>query len=160
MFRPNAQIVPLPASEQENIYAEAEKASFSVYVPEKIVSGYSIAPRGGVSGGASFGTRHGVDTFQVLFLGPGAGTLHINEYPYQRYLTRYGYTPEEFIGDSKKVPYEGGTAYISDGYTREVPEFQYVQGVTTIRGDTLVKVSYFGTNKLSDEELVEFIAGF
>ena len=61
---------------------------------------------------------------------------------------------------AKIVNSSGQNVYLAESYTINSTKLQYVQGATLVRDNTLIKISYFNSAKLSEADLVELAASF
>ena len=145
----------VPANTQSTIRNEGAKATFITLTPTKMPENFSLSP-------SSLGsaTENGVEAFGLAFEDTKANMVSVRQYNYQDYLQVNNLTANQFLSGTKSVEVSGQNVYLGEPYTINSPRFQYVQGATLVRGNTLIKISYYNTVKISDTSLAELAASF
>lgn len=152
--QPITALSNLPEAAQKSLESTAKQAEFAAFIPTQ-------APKGFVLGGpGSSGQENGVQKYFILFKNSLGDNLQINQYGLSEYLSANDTTLNEIIGGTAGQLVGNRTVYLPKGYTINSRRLQYVQGASFIESGTIVSFSYFGSQKLSDEELLELAGSF
>jgi len=149
------RLTVVAADQQNAILQKSSQASFEIYAPAKLPEGFSVNPNS-VGGGTGAG---GVEEFSAFVSGPRGDNIQIKEYDWQAYLKASGLKEKDIL-NSKSLMVADVKVYLADSYIINSVKRQYVQGATVISGGTLIRISYFGERKLSDEDLAALAASF
>lgn len=145
----------VPADTQSTIRNQGAKAAFTTFVPTNMPENFSLSP-------SSLGnaTENGVEMFGFVFKDAKANTVWVKEYDWKVYLKANSLTANQFFAGTKRLDSGGQSVYLAKSYTINSTTFQYVQGATLVRDNTLINISYYNSTKLSDASLAQLAASF
>ena len=141
-------LVPVPSSDQKLIREGGNKVSYPIFAPTKVPKGFELRPTS-----ISSGVQNKLTTFQIFFSNKKGDNLFIYQYGLTEYLAVSGKTLTELTSDKKWQTIGQKRIYIPDAHTKTDGRFQYLQGLTLVTDTTLIRVEYFGEQKLSSEDL-------
>lgn len=131
--------------------------SFKLYAPTSMFTGFALVPES-ISGGLEAPRLYQV---RFIYRDTDGDSVTISEYSFQDVLDFAGQTEAEYFYGTTKKTYDGKDVYLARGYDINGSHgLQHVGGATFLESGTVIKVSYFSKQLLSDDDFIKILATF